>query len=125
MTRGQTHLLAGSLVALTALLVGFQSVSTLLTVTQLGASPTDRIAAEVARVAGAATAGRNRSSQASQRLAAPAPRASESAARWNRTAPAAGMIGGCETDRQAVPDNQAGVAAAAKAKAQSRDGYDG
>ena len=38
MTRGQTGFVAVALVALTALLVGFQSVSTLLTVTQLGAS---------------------------------------------------------------------------------------
>lgn len=40
MPRGKT-VLAASLVALVALLVGFQGASTLLTVTQLGASPDD------------------------------------------------------------------------------------
>ena len=57
MSPEQAPIAAVALIVLTALLVGFQSVSTLLTVTQLGAESDQRTGAEVARLAGAAAAG--------------------------------------------------------------------
>jgi hypothetical protein len=113
-TRTQTPIRAVSLIALTALLVGFQSVSTLLTVTQLGASqpigsPPKSHASLVPQPPVAIV-------KPSEPASVPAPRFSEPAS--DEPAPATGVTANARPI-PAVPDNQAGAAAAAKAKAQA------
>jgi hypothetical protein len=121
MTRGQTHLVAGSLVALTALLVGFQSVSTLLTVTQLGASPSPSKGppprSQASLVPQPPVATIKPSEPASTPAPMPAPRASEPAVREPAPAPVANSVD--TTPMPSVPDNPAGAAAAAKIQAQA------
>ena len=114
MTHAQTRIVAVSLIALTALLVGFQSVSTLLTVTQIGAStaigaPPKSHASLVPRPPVA-------TNKPSEPISVPAPRASEPVP--NEPAPNAGVTADAR-QMPSVPDNQVGVAAAAKAQAQA------
>ena len=119
MSPEQARLVAVVLVALTALLVGFQGASTLLTVTQLGASTPK-----------ATSAPRSHASlvpQAPVPVIKPAePKAAEPAAAPTITAgeeaPSAGgptPVPGEQAAAQVVADNQSGTAAAAKAKAQA------
>lgn len=114
MTHGQTRLLAASLVALIALLIGFHGASTLLTVTQLGASPTKGPApkshASLVPQLPIPTI------KPSEPVAMPAPRASELSP--DEPAPATSVAADTKP-MPTVPDNQFGVAAAAKAQAQA------
>jgi hypothetical protein len=113
-TDAQTRILAVSLVALTALLVGFQSVSTLLTVTQIGASPTKgpppKSHASLVPQPPVATV------KPGEPVSMPAPRASEPVP--NEPAPNAGVTADARP-MPSVPDNQVGAAAAAKVQAQA------
>ena len=115
MSPEHARILAVALVALTALLVGFQGASTLLTVTQLGASPPK-----------ATSAPRSHASLVPQaplpvikpsEPAAPAPTiaAGEDAPAASGPAPAPAE----QTTAQVVTDNPAGIAAALRAKAQA------
>ena len=116
MTRGQTRLLAISLVALGALLVGFHGASTLLTVTQLGASPTNGPVpkSHASLVPQPPVPTIKPSGTASAPM--PAPRAGESVA----DEPAAATVpNAVDTPMPSVPNNQIGIAAAAKAQAQA------
>lgn len=115
MRPAQTPILAGSLIAVTALLVGFQSVSTLLTVTQLGASqpigsPPKSHASLVPQPPIPAI-------KPSEPVSMPAPRASEPTPE-EPAAPAAGVTADARP-MPSVPDNQVGAAAVAKAQAQA------
>jgi hypothetical protein len=113
MSPEQARIVAVVLVALTALLVGFQGASTLVTVTQLGATPPQ------------ASAPKSHASLAPPTHAVPvkpvkpdepmpAPKTSEPA-----SAPVPAPPAGAQTPREIVTDNQSGIAAAAKAKAQA------
>jgi hypothetical protein len=108
--RRSSLVIAGALVALTALLVGFQGASMLVTVAQLGASapkpqPAKSHASLVPQTPLAAV---------KPNEPAPAPKVSAPVSE-----PVPAPTASEQVPVQTVTDNQAGVAAAAKAKAQA------
>ncbi len=118
MSPEHVRIVAVVLVALTALLVGFQGASTLVTVTQLGASaPTSQPAKSHASLVPQSPVPviKPTEPKASEPAAAPTIAAGEEAPSAGGPTP----VPGEQTAAQVVTDNQAGVAAAAKAKAQS------
>jgi hypothetical protein len=119
-THTQTPIFAVSLIALTALLVGFQSVSTLLTVTQFGAGPT--MGAPPKSHASLVPQPPVAIVKPIEPVSVPVSRASEPASDEAAPAPAPAPAAGVTANAgpiPAVPDNQVGAAAAAKAKAQA------
>ena len=117
MSPEQTPIAAVALIVLTALLVGFQSVSTLLTVTQLGAGPTKGPApkSHISLVPQPPVPTiKPDEPKAAEPAPAPTIAAGEEAPGAAGQTPAAS-----EQAAQVVTDNPAGIAAAAKAKAQT------
>ena len=115
--------LAASLVALTALIVGFQAASTLLTVTQIGASPVkgpppkahSSLVPQPSQPAVKPSEPVSAKPSEPASMPALAVRASEPAA--DKSAPV--PVSAETTPVPSVPDNQVGVAAAAKSQAQA------
>jgi hypothetical protein len=118
MSPEQARLVAVLLVALAALLVGFQGASTLLTVTELGASPSKpqpaRSHASLVPQPPVPVI-KPAEPKAAQPTAAPTISAGEEAPSAGGPTP----VPGEQPAAQVVTDNQAGVAAAARSKAQA------
>lgn len=123
MSPEQARIAAIALIALTAVLVGFHGASTLLTVTQLGVGSTK--AAPPKPHASLVPQPPVPTIKPSEPVSPPAPRASEPAP--DEPAPAstaasdtkASPTAADTTPMPTVPDNQVGVAAAAKAQARA------